>query len=123
MQTAMKVKDLVVMDELFTDNGLFCGTAPTELFDKSRMMSTIKEMFAVKELNLDYQVDTRKIQISKNGKSAIALEQATFDFISPHVPVRSVYHLVKMGKSWKVGFYSVALIPANEDIPKINRAF
>jgi hypothetical protein len=42
--------------------------------------------------------------------------------ICPKIPVRWVFHLIKTGDNWLIDFFSLSLIPDNEDIGKINKA-
>jgi len=46
-------------------------------------------------------------------------------FMKPYsqkIPVRNIYHLVKVYNIWQFDFTSVSFIPDNEDIGKLNMA-
>jgi len=40
----------------------------------------------------------------------------------PKIPMRNAYHVVKTDDGWKIFFGNAALIPYNEDIPKLIEA-
>jgi hypothetical protein len=42
--------------------------------------------------------------------------------ISPKIPLRDVYKVVKTDDKWMIDFFSTSFIPKNEDIPKLNKA-
>lgn len=119
----LKDKDATAMGALLSENGLFCGTDPGELWGKADLVKTMGEMAEAEELQFDYTVNTQKIRVAADGQSAVVLEQMTIDFISPHIPVRQVYQLKKSDGQWLMDFSSVALIPINEDLAKINAVY
>jgi len=120
--SAVKAKDADALIALVTDDFLSCGTDPEEFWNKKDMYNTIKQMFANPELKIDITVDKRVIRISGDGNSAIALEQMYLKPFSQKIPVRTVYHLVKVRDIWLIDFTSTGFIPDNEDIGKLNKA-
>jgi hypothetical protein len=79
-------------------------------------------MFADTSLKIDITIDKRVIRIAKDGNSAIALEQMFLNPFSQKIPVRNIYHLVKVNGIWQFDFTSVGFIPNNEDLEKLNKA-
>ena len=118
---AMKNKDASEIANQFEENGLYCGTDPNELWDKEAFSDYIRKAFADPAVVINYTVERRKVRVSKDGNSAIAVEQF-IDAASPKILVRVVSHLVKDSVSWKLDFTSWALVPKNEDLLKINEA-
>jgi uncharacterized protein (TIGR02246 family) len=118
---AMKSKNASQMADLFAEEGLYCGTDPNELWDKEAFSDYIRRAFADTGIATAYAVERRKVRVSKDGSSAIALEQF-IDPSSPKILVRVVSHLVKDSVNWKIDFTSWALVPNNDVLSKINEA-
>lgn len=119
---AVKAKDADAVIALLTDDMLSCGSDPNEFWNKTEMYNNIKQMFADTALKTDITIDKREIRIAKDGNSAIAFEQMYLKPYSHRLPVRTVYHLVKINDIWQFDFTSVGFIPNNEDIDKLNKA-
>jgi ketosteroid isomerase-like protein len=120
--SAVKEKDANTILSLLTDDVLSCGSDSKEFWSKTDMSNTIRQMFADTSLKIDITIDKRVIRIAKDGNSAIALEQMFMKPYSQKIPVRNIYHLVKVNDNWQFDFTSVSFIPNNEDIGKLNKA-
>ena len=120
--SAWNAKDVSAMTALLTDDGLFCGTDPSELMDKKTLSEGWTQAMSDTSMNFNYSVDKREIRIAADGNSAIALEQFYMKAISQKMPARLIFHVVKSGDNWMIDFLSWALIPKNEDIGKLNKA-
>jgi uncharacterized protein (TIGR02246 family) len=120
--SAWNAKDVSTMTALLTDDGLFCGTDPSELWDKKTLSAGWTQAMSDTSMNFNYSVDKREIRIAADGNSAIALEQFYMKAISQKMPVRLIFHVVKSSDNWMIDFLSWALIPKNEDIGKLNKA-
>jgi tetratricopeptide (TPR) repeat protein len=120
--SAFKAKDAPTLIALLAEDGLFCGTDPSEIWDKKQISDGWKQYFADTSLLIDYTVDKREILIADDGNSAIAIEQFYFKLFSPNIQWRTIFHAVKVGEGWKFDFISWNLIPKNEDIEKLNKA-
>jgi ketosteroid isomerase-like protein len=105
----------------YTDDILYCGTDPKEFWDKENLVKVAKESSAADTSNTKIIVTRRDIRVSKDGNSAIVIEQLENLPFSP-IPVRIVYHAVKENNNWLIDFGSAAFIPNNEDVPKLNAA-
>jgi hypothetical protein len=115
-------KDINNMLPLLAENGLYCGTDSKEFFGKSGLSKVMTQMFADTSLKVNYLIDKREVRIAADGNSAIAIDQFIMDLISPKIPVRWVFHLVKTDDIWLIDFTSLSLIPNNEDLGKLNKA-
>jgi uncharacterized protein (TIGR02246 family) len=119
---AFNTKDVNTITALFADNGFFCGTDPSELMDKKALSDMMTQSLADTSAIYSYSVDKREIRVAADGSSAIVLEQFTMPGISPKIPTRLIYHVVKAGDKWMFDFISWSFIPKNEDIVKLNKA-
>jgi uncharacterized protein (TIGR02246 family) len=119
---AFNTKDVNTMTTLFADDGLFCGTDPSELLDKKALSDMMTQSLADTTMNWRYSIDKREIRVAADGSSAIVLEQFTMPGISQMIPTRLIYHVVKTGDKWMFDFISWSFIPKNEDIVKLNKA-
>lgn len=119
---AWNSRDVNTLSILLTEDGLFCGTDPTEFFDKKIVVSGWTQAFSDTANHFSYSVEKREIRVTSDGNSAIAVEQYTMKEFMPKIQWRLVNHLVKTSDGWKFDFISWNLIPKNEDIPKLNKA-
>jgi ketosteroid isomerase-like protein len=125
MDTYLKLwnaKDVNALLALLADDGLFCGTDPSELMDKKLISNAWALAFADTTLKFFFSVDKRIIRVTSDGNSAIVMEQFVRNPYTPKIPWRLVSHVVKTGNGWKLDFISWNLIPKNEDIAKLNKA-
>jgi len=118
---AMKAKNASQMSELFAEDGLYCGSDPNEFWDKEAFSDYIRKAFSDTSVVINYTVERRKVRMSPDGNSAIAVEQF-IDASSPKILMRVVSHLVKDSVKWRLDFTSWALVPSNDDVPRINQA-
>lgn len=119
---AVKEGDAETILDLLTDDALSCGSDSKEFWSKTEMADNIRNMFKDTTFKIDVRVDKRLIRVASDGNSAIALEQMFLEPYSEKIPVRNVYHLVKVNNTWKFDFTSVSFIPDNEYIEKLNEA-
>ena len=118
---AFNTKDVKTLTTLITDDGLYCGTDPTELMDKKSTTDAWTMAFADTSSNYAIVLDKREIRVTADGNSAIVMEQEFFN-PTPKIQLRLVSHAVKTADGWKLDFISWSLIPKNEDIGKIIKA-
>lgn len=125
MDTYLKLwnaKDANSLTALLAEDGMFCGTDPSELMNKKTISDAWVQAFADTTLKFIFSVDKREIRVESDGNSAIVMEQFTVNPYTPKIPWRLVSHIVKTGDGWKLDFISWNLIPTNEDIPRLNKA-
>ena len=119
---AMKSKDAPTMMSLMAEKGLYCGTDPMELWDKNTLSDYVTQAFENPSLEIDYKINRREIRLGKDGKSAIAVDHYVMDVITPHFPVRTVFHLIlDENNAWKCNFLSMSLAPPNDGMKLINK--
>ena len=118
---AFNAKDVKTLTTLITDDGLYCGTDPTELMDKKSTTDAWTMAFADTSSNYAIVLDKREIRVTADGNSAIVMEQEFFN-PTPKIQMRLVSHAIKTAGGWKLDFISWSLIPKNEDIGKIIKA-
>lgn len=119
---AWNTKDIEVLDEMIADDGMFFGTDPSELMDKTALMEMYTELFDDTDANYSYEIDIRKIKLAKDGKSAIVVDYIDLYDWSPLIPLRHISQFVKTNNDWKIDFIAWGLIARNEDIDKLNEA-
>jgi len=120
--SAWNGKDVNTLKSLITEDGLFCGTDPSELMDKKTVTDGWIQVFADTAFNYTFTVDKREIRMASDGNSAIVMEQHVTNPFTPKIPWRLVCRAVKTADGWKLDFISWSLIPKNEDIGKLNKA-
>lgn len=122
LHQASKAKDISFLRNVFTDDGLCCGTDPGEFWDKEQVLSINLHMFENVSIVFDYSIDKREIRVDPDGNSAICVEQFTWNSFSQKIPIRLVSHFINIDNDWKLDFVSWSLIPLNADIDKLNKA-
>ena len=119
---AYNSKDTTSLGIMFADDGLFCGTDPSELLDKKAILKMMNQAFADTSDLWKYSVDKREVRLTRDGNSAVVLEQLIMPVFAPKIPARLIYHVIRSGDAWIIDFASWNFIPYNEDIPKLNKA-
>ena len=119
--SAYKTFDVSTMASYLSEDLLFCGTDPSEFWNKQQITDLWTQIpdNTVFELK---SISDRKIKVAPDGNSAIVVTQYIAPIISPKMPLRWVYHFVKTNDNWMILFVNVAFIPKNEDIQKLNEA-
>ncbi|GAC1380381.1 MAG: hypothetical protein NVSMB45_03550 [Ginsengibacter sp.] len=121
MHHGFRTKNFKVMESFLTEDGLYLGTDPSEIWSKKQLSQYFDKN--VKDTNnISYTILSRNILLGKNNNSAMAIEQYYLSTMSDKMMVRSISKLVNKDNVWKISFYSWNFIPRNEDIKKINEA-
>ena len=118
LESALKSKDIKTFLSFYSEDGLYCGTDPSELWDKAGYTQVMTKMLADTTKFGDMKFNKTEIRFDKGGNSVNVLRQFETSWSKP-VQVRSVMHLVKADKRWLVDFSNFALIPENKDLAKI----
>ncbi len=110
--------DAVTLGSFLTDDALFVTTDPSEFWSKQQFTDLWAQTFAdtVPELK---NLGKMEIRLAPDGKSASMVHQYVMPGMIPKIPLRNAYHLVKTDEGWKIFFGNAALIPYNEDLPKL----
>ncbi|WP_294822058.1 nuclear transport factor 2 family protein [uncultured Flavobacterium sp.] len=120
---AMKNKKATDFKNLLDPKGLFCGTDPSEIYDRDTYAQLMGETLSNPMLGaIAYTVDTREIRIDESGTTATILEQYKVNLFSPEIPWRLVSHAVKKEGAWVIDFLSFTLVPTNAQQESINKA-
>lgn len=119
---AWNAKDIDVLDEMIADDGMFFGTDPSEIMDKTALIDMYTQLFAETGANFSYNIDIRKIKLAEDGKSAIVVDYIDLYDWSPLIPLRHTSQFVKTDNNWEIDFIAWGLIAKNEDIDKLNKA-
>jgi len=121
IDASFKSKDAKTYLSYFTEDGLYCGTDPAELWDKAGYTKVITTMMADTLKFKDMKFEKTEIRIDKEGNSANVLRQFMTNWSKP-ILVRDVMHFVKVDNKWMIDFTNFALIPQNKDLPKLAAA-
>ena len=105
---------------LLTDDAFVLGTAPEELRTKNELVEIWKQYYSGVVPEHSYTSE-RIVKMAADGNSATAIEEYIMPSMSPILTARNTLHLVKTNGKWMVDFISIAFIPKNEDIPKIEK--
>jgi ketosteroid isomerase-like protein len=119
--SAMKAQDVATLTSFLTEDIIGCGSDPSEFWNKQQITDLWTQMLADTSPEIN-NIGMRVIKVSADGNSAIAIEQYFMPMYTPNIPFRNVYHFVKTNNNWMIDFFSTALIPKNEDLPKLNKA-
>jgi hypothetical protein len=113
--------DIKQSEKYFTEDGLYFGTDPSQMWSKKQLIE-----YYTKHSNdsnsVSYNIISRHILLSRNGNSAIAIEQFFLGRISEKLMIRGVARLIYRNDEWKINFYSWSVIPRTADMNKINKA-
>jgi uncharacterized protein (TIGR02246 family) len=113
--------DAATLVTFFTEDGLFCGTDPSEFMNKQEIKDSFTQLLADTVPEIKY-IGERVIRVAADGNSATVVLQYIMPVLSPKIPLRDVYKVVKKGDNWMIDFFSTCFIPKNEDIPRLNKA-
>ena len=120
LDSAAEEEDRTVFVSLLTEDALFCGTDPSEFWNKQEFVDLNQQDSDDSASEWEY-IGDRKLKVAPDGNSAIVVTQLMTAW-SPKIPLRMVYHFVKTNDGWMILFCNIAFIPKNEDIKKINEA-
>jgi len=118
IDAAFKAKDATTALSYLTDDGMYCGTDPTELWDKAAYTKLMIEMLADTTMSFNMNIDKTEIVVDKGGNSANVLRQFITKWSSP-IYIRETMHFIKLDNKWMVDFSTYGLIPDNKDLPNI----
>ena len=122
VNNAFKSKDINLMLSFFTDDGMYYGTDPGEVWNKKKFTEESTKTLKDSAANFSYDVKQRDIMLDDDANSAIVVEQFFIPMLSNKIMCRGIARLDRKGNTWRIDFYSWNMIPKNEDVPKINKA-
>lgn len=121
MHSAFVRKDPSYVDRYMTQDGIYMGTDPGEIYDFNGFRDFAARSFqdtTIKSWQLN--VSQRIIQI--HGASANLVEQYTAPGLTGKLIFRNVGHARYENGRWMMDMLTYNVIPRNEDIPKIDQA-
>jgi hypothetical protein len=119
----MMAKDATGLMALLAEDGLYCGTDPSELWDKKTFSDYITKSFTDTTWTMKaYTIAQREVRVAADGNSATVLDQFLMQEISATIPARLTAHAVKGNDQWMFGFFSLSMVPKNEDLKKVSEA-
>lgn len=118
IDAAFKAKDATTILSYFAEDGMYCGTDPSELWDKAAYSKLMTEMLADTTMSFNMNIDKTEIVVDKSGNSANVLRQFITKWSNP-ISVRETMHLIKLDNKWLIDFSTFGLIPDNKDLPNI----
>lgn len=119
---AWNAKDIDALTAMVADDGLFCGSDPSELLDKSALKKMFVQLFSDTTINYKYIIDVRRIKLAEDGKSAIAIEHIIMSGWSPMLKMRQTFQIVKTNNKWTIDYIGWGFITKNENVDKLNKA-
>ncbi len=117
---AWNTKDMDALMALASEDGMFCGSDPSELMDKASMELMFKQVFSDTISDYRYTIDVRKIKLASDAKSAIVMEHISMPW-SPKLKMRQTFQFVKCTDEWEINFLSWGFLANNEDVPILNK--
>lgn len=117
----LEAGDVSALLSMLNDDMVSVGSDPSEKWDKAQIAEIWSQMFKDQPFEISMFGD-RLVKVAKDGKSAIVMNQYFVPAYSTKLPFRSVFHLVKADDQWSILFSNIAIVPKNEDIPKLNAA-
>jgi uncharacterized protein (TIGR02246 family) len=119
---AYEARDAASLAGFLTEDVLFCGTDPSEFFNKAEFTEIWTQFFSDSTIDTRLSTSRLEIRVAADGASATIVQQYLMPYLSPTIPIRNIYKAVKTGDRWMMDFVSANFIPLNEDLPKINAA-
>lgn len=113
--------DIQILGATLADGGIFCGTDPTELWNKQELIEMFKQNLSGNTAAQEFSPDSREIYVAEHGNSAVVVEQLSMPW-SPNLPVKATYQAVKSGNQWRFDYIGWSFLARNEDIGKLNQA-
>lgn len=106
---------------VFTEDGVFIGTDPREVYPKDSIVAAWSQMLKMPEIPPFDHLNEPLIRIHPDGKTAIVVLQYHWKLFTP-LPLRQSFGMVKQDSSWLIDFFNFSFVPYNEQIPALNEA-
>jgi len=121
IDTALLASDVQTMTSYLSEDFLMCGTDPSEFWNKQEITDLWNQMLDNSGFEFEY-IGDREMRLAPDGKSAMVVTQFYMPVFTPKIPWRNTYYFVKIDDSWMIHYWGSALVPKNEDLPKLNEA-
>lgn len=113
-------QDVETLTSLLTEDVMFYGNGPTEVYNKQQVAEGWTQMFQ-NPFKLE-MIGEPVIRVAPDGNSACALQQYFMPPFSTKIPFRNGYHLIKEQDTWRILTCNTACLINDEDFPKLNKA-
>jgi len=117
--SAFSAPDVTTLASFLSEDALCMGTDPSEFWNKQQMTEMWTQLLTDSVPELNY-IGERVVKLASDGHSAFAVDQYFMPMFSEKIPWRNTYQLTKTDGQWKILVLNCALIPKNEDMPKLN---
>ena len=122
MMLGIENKSFATFSSVFTEDVVIYGTAPGEApFETEAAMQNMKGLFETPDFTYTYELKHRDIIVNPGNKTALVVEQGYHNLLGKNQQARVVYHFIHQGDEWLVNFYSIAMIPENADLSRIDK--
>ena len=118
---AWNAEDIDVINAIVANDGLFCGSDPSEQLDKTALLNMYEQLFADTATDYSYSIDLRKIKLAADGNSAIVMDHIIMNGWTPLMQMRQTVQIVKTGNAWEIDYISWSFIAKNEDVERLNK--
>ncbi|MDB4582955.1 nuclear transport factor 2 family protein [Draconibacterium sp.] len=120
LMAAWDRQDVATMTSLLSENALFRGNGPSEVYNKKQVSEGWSQMLA-QPFPLDV-TEEPVIRVSPDGNSAHATQQYFMPLFSTKIQFRNGYFLNKVDGKWLIYTCNTACLLNDDDFPKINEA-
>jgi len=114
-------RDIEKFASFFSDEGIFMGNTPVELFQKDTIVKGWTQLMQIPEIPAFEFIGDPLIRMQPDGKTAIYVTQYYWDLFT-QLPLRQSFWLVKDDDIWSIDFFDFSVVPYNEQFPAINKA-
>jgi hypothetical protein len=114
-------RNIDLLASVFTDDGIFMGTDPNELFPKDTVVASWTQLMQMPEIPPFEFISEPLIRIHPDGKTAVVVQQYYWNLFTT-IPLRQTFWMVKSDSVWLIDFFDFSFIPYNEQIPALNAA-
>ena len=114
-------RDIEKFASFFSDEGIFMGNTPVELFQKDTIVKGWTQLMQMPEIPTFEFIGDPLIRMQPDGKTAIYVTQYYWNLFT-QLPLRQSFWLVKDDDIWSIDFFDFSVVPYNEQFPAINKA-
>ncbi len=118
LNAAWDRQDVAAMTSLLTEDVLFHGNGPSEIYNKKQVTEGWTQMLA-QPFPLEV-IDKPVVRMAPDGNSAYAMQQYFMPAFSTKIPFRNGYFLIKVNGNWLIYTCNTACLINDNDFPKIN---
>jgi len=118
---SVKNRNIDQLASTLSDDGVFMGNDPNELFQKDTIVAGWTQLMQMPEIPPFEFINEPFIRIQPDGKTAVYSLQYYWKLFTP-LPLRQTFWMVKKDEVWVIDYFDFSVIPYNEQYPAINAA-